>query len=185
MLSGETAVGSYPVASVRTMVRIARNVERSPNLYFPSSQSPVVAEWMEGSGLSASSSPLDEHTIANAVSHAACQTAHELGAAAIITPTSSGYTARMVSHHRPAMQVVATPHNPRVQRQLMLQWGVCPLLARRAKDTDQTISEAIRVANRAGVVASGDTVVLTAGSADSGPGTTNVMKVQRVSGGPD
>jgi pyruvate kinase len=185
MLSGETAVGSYPVASLRTMVRIARNVERSPHLYFPTAKSPVVAEWTEHSVLSASDRLSEDQTVANAVSHAACQTAHELGAAAIITPTSSGYTARKVSQYRPAMQIVATPHNARVQRQLMLQWGVCPLLARRAEDTDRTIGEAISAATRAGLVATGDTVVLTAGSADSGPGTTNVMKVQRVGGGSD
>jgi len=180
MLSGETAVGRYPAASVRTMVRIAQHAERSPHLYFPMSRSPVLADWSENGDRSVPQAPRSRRAVANAVSHAACQAAHELGARAIITPTSSGYTARMVAQHRPAMPVVATPHNPRVQRQLLLQWGVCPLLARRAEDTDQTVAEAIRSAKGCGVVKPGDTVVLTAGSADSGPGTTNIMKVQVV-----
>lgn len=182
MLSGETAVGRYPTASVRTMARIAQQVERSPHLYFPTPRSPLLAGWLKSPTPSAPHDLGSQHAVANAVSHAACQTAHELGAAAIITPTSSGYTARMVARHRPAMPVVATPHNARVQRQLNLQWGVCPLLARRAEDTDQTIAEAIRTARSHGAVKPGDTVVLTAGSADSGPGTTNVMKVQLVGG---
>jgi pyruvate kinase len=182
MLSGETAVGKYPTDSVRTMVRIAQHVERSSHLYFPASRSPVPADWLKRPTPSAAHSPVSQHAVANAVSRAACQTAHELGAVAIITPTSSGHTARMVAQHRPAMPVVATPYNPRVQRQLMLQWGVCPLLARRAEDTDQTIAEAIYTARSAGMVKPGDTVVLTAGSADSGPGTTNIMKVQQVTG---
>jgi len=170
MLSGETAVGKYPTASVRTMVRIAQQVERSPHLYFPLYR---LSESVERGSQ-------DQRAVANAVSHAACYTAHELGAAAIITPTSSGYTARMVAKHRPAMPIVAIAHNARVQRQLMLQWGVCPLLAKRAEDTDQTIAEAIRTAERFGLVKAGDTVVVTAGSAGSGPGTTNIMKVQVV-----
>jgi len=170
MLSGETAVGRYPTVSVRTMVRIAQQVERSPHLYFPASRPPV----------SADGSLQSQRAVANAVSHAACQTAHELGAAAIITPTSSGYTARMVAKHRPAVPVVAVTPNPRVQRQLMLQWGVCPLWAKRAEDTDQTIARAIRAAQSFGVVKAGDMVVLTAGSAGSAPGTTNIMKVQVV-----
>ena len=187
MLSGETAVGKYPAASVHTMVRIARQVERSQHLYFPVSRPSGAVDWPENStpgpastGKYPPQSPQSRRAVANAVSHAACQTAHELGAAAIVTPTSSGYTARMVAKHRPAMPIVATPHNSRVQRQLMLQWGVCPLLAKRAEDTDQTIAEAIHTARSFGVVKPGDTVVLTAGSADSGPGTTNIMKVQMI-----
>jgi len=164
------------------MARIAQHVERSPNLYFPTPRSPLLAGWLKGPASSAPHDLKNHHAVANAVSHAACQTAHELGAAAIITPTSSGYTASMVAQHRPAMPVVATPHNPRVQRQLKLQWGVYPLLARRAEDTDQTIAEAVRTARSHRAVKPGDTVVVTAGSADSGPGTTNIMKVQLVGG---
>ena len=187
MLSGETAIGKYPTASVNTMARIAQQVERNPQLYFPNSRRPASVDWTNEPGdtvtISKSSPPSyrRRHAVADAVSHAACQTAHELEAAAIITPTSSGYTPRMVARHRPAMPVVATPHNPRVQRQLALQWGVFPLLARQAEDTDQTVAEAIHTARQSGVVTLGDTVVLTAGSARSGPGTTNVMEVQVVS----
>jgi len=186
MLSGETAVGKYPAASVNTMSRIAHQVERSPQLYFPLSRAHGSIERSGGpwdqSDLCEPSAhgSHDKRIVADAVSHAACHTAHELRAAAIITPTFSGYTARMVSAHRPATPIVAIAHNPRVQRQLMLQWGVYPLLARRAETTDQTITEAIHAARSAGLVEPDDTVVITAGSVDSGPGTTNVMKVQLV-----
>jgi pyruvate kinase len=176
MLSGETAVGDYPVASVSTMARIAERVEQAPSLYFHAT-CPADPRSSEASG---ECPPQTQQAIANAVSRAACQAARELGAAAIITPTSSGYTARMVAANRPAMPVIATPHNPRVQRQLTLQWGVHPLLARRAEDTDQTIAEAIQTARHAGLVDVDDLVVLTAGSVESGPGTTNILKVQRV-----
>ncbi|MEA3344994.1 MAG: pyruvate kinase [Chloroflexota bacterium] len=170
MLSGETAVGDYPTASVHTMVRIAQQVERSQYNSFSPSRS-AGSEDRRARG---------QRAIANAVSHAACQTAYELDAAAIITPTSSGYTARMVSRHRPKMPIAAIAHNARVQRQLMLQWGVHPLLAKRAEDTDQTIARAVRTARSSGIVKAGDTVVITAGSASSGPGTTDIMKVQVV-----
>jgi len=162
------------------MVRIARQTERSPHLYFPAARRAVSGDRPENSIKVVPERPQSQRAVADAVSHAACQTAHELGAAAIVTPTSSGYTARTVAKYRPAMPIVATTPNPRVQRQLMLHWGVCPLLAKRAQDTDQTIATAIRTAHSLGIVNAGDTVVLTAGSAGSAPGTTNVMKVQVV-----
>ena len=172
MLSGETAVGSYPIASVQTMMRTAAQVERAGRIHSLPPSAVMLGAHIGG--------PRSSHTIADAVSHAACQTAHELNAVAIVTPTVSGYTARMVAKYRPAMPIVATTHNPRVQRQLMLQWGVHPLLSSRADDTDQTITEAIRTAQRSGVVKTGDILVLTAGSAGSGPGTTNLLEVQVV-----
>jgi pyruvate kinase len=164
MLSGETAVGKYPLESVRTMVRIAQEAERS------------------GLGSAARPHPFPRPvtSIANAVSHATYETACDLGAAAIIAPTISGYTARVISKYRPCCPIIAITPSPEVQRQLALYWGVLPLLSRRTDSTDETIAGAIRAAQEHGLVKQGDVVVITAGAAGSGPGTTDIMKVQVV-----
>ena len=163
MLSGETAVGKYPLESVRTMARIALEAERSglDSAVRPHPPRPVTS-------------------IANAVSHATCATACDLAAAAIITPTISGHTARIISKYRPPCPIIAVTPSPVVQRQLALHWGVHPLLSRRTDSTDETISGAVRAAQKHGLVKQGDVVVITAGAAGSGPGTTDIMKVQVV-----
>jgi len=164
MLSGETAVGKYPLESVRTMVRIAQEAERGG---------------LEG--LARPRPPLGPATsIADAVSHATCATACDLAAAAIITPTVSGYTARVVSKYRPRTPIIAVTPSPGVQCQLALHWGVRPLLSRLAESTDETIAGAVRTAQEHGLIKQGDVVVITAGAAGSGPGTTDIMKVQVV-----
>jgi len=164
MLSGETAVGKYPLESVRTMVRIAEEAERS--------------------GLHSAASPHPPRrpvtSIANAVSHATYETACDLEAAAIITPTISGHTAQVISKYRPGCPIIAVTPSPVVQRQLALYWGVRPLLSRRTDSTDETIAAAVRAAQEQGMVKRGDVVVITAGAAGSGPGTTDIMKVQVV-----
>jgi len=164
MLSGETAVGAYPIEAVRTMVRIAQEVEaRRSEINLCSATIP------------------GQHavrTVADAVTHAARETAHDLNAAAIITPTSSGYTARLMSYHRPRVPIIAVTPSPAVQRQLMLYWGVTPLLAPRTDNTDEMIADAVGAARDRGLVQDGDTVVLTAGAAGSSPGTTDLIKVQ-------
>ena len=164
MLSGETAVGKYPLESVRTMVRIAEEAERGG---------------LEG--LARPRPPLCPITsIADAVSHATCATACDLAAAAIITPTISGHTARIISKYRPPCPIIAVTPSPGVQRKLALYWGVRPLLSRRTDSTDETIAGAVRAAQEHGLVKQGDVVVITAGAAGSGPGTTDIMKVQVV-----
>lgn len=164
MLSGETAVGKYPLEAVRTMVRIAQEAE-------------------QGSlqGLARPRPPLRPvASIADAVGHAARETAYELGAAAIIALTISGYTARVISKYRPHCPIIAVTPSPLVQRQLALYWGVIPLLCRRAESTDEIIASAVRAAQAQGLIKQGDVVVITAGAAGSGPGTTDIMKVQIV-----
>ncbi len=164
MLSGETAVGKYPLEAVQTMVRIAREAERSSL-----------------KGVARPRSELGPVTsIADAVSHATCETACDLGAAAIITPTVSGHTAQVISKYRPRCPIIAVTPSPEVQRQLALYWGVCALLSRRTESTDETISGAVRAAQEHGLVKQGDVVVITAGAAGSGPGTTDIMKVHVV-----
>jgi pyruvate kinase len=164
MLSGETAIGKYPLEAVRTMVKIAQQAEAT-------SAGPFRPE------LALRPSP---HTIAEAVAHATCQTARDLQAAAIVTPTVSGSTAGLIARYRPEMPIVAVTPSAAVQRRLMLTWGVYPLLARRVDNTDQMIADAVAAAREAGYVREGDLVVVTAGAAGYSPGTTNLMKVQRV-----
>ena len=164
MLSGETAMGKYPLESLRTMVKIAERAEA-------------------GIRRTDRSAPLPKakaRAIAEAVSHAACETAHDLDAAAIITPTASGSTARMVAKHRPKATIVAITPSPMVQRQLCLCWGVHPLLSKRFFNTDEMLADAISAAKAHDFVKPGDIVVMTAGSAGSLPGTTNLIRVQVV-----
>ncbi|MBN1937241.1 MAG: pyruvate kinase [Anaerolineae bacterium] len=158
MLSGETSIGSFPVRVIGTMDRIAREVEgHRIGLDFISLQ--------------------DAPTIANAVTRAAREIAHDVNATAIITPTTSGYTARLMSAYRPQSPIIATTADAIVQRQLMLYWGVTPLFAPRASFTDEMIAQAIRVVRDKSLVQIGDTVVITAGASGSAPGTTNLVQV--------
>lgn len=164
MLSGETAAGQYPLESVQTMVKIAERTERE----------------MLRSRRAAPVAPPRTKSIAEAVSHAACETAYDLDAAAIITPTASGHTARMVSRYRPSMPIIAVTPSPMVQRRLTLYWGVYPLLAKRTASSDEMLADAVSVAQKHCFVRPGDLVVMTAGAAGSAPGTTNLIKVQSI-----
>ncbi len=163
MLSGETASGKYPLESVQTMVRITQEVERA-HLSDPRKQ------------LSARAG----RTFAEAVAHASVETALDLSAAAIVTPTVSGATARTVSRFRPPCPIIAVTPRPFAQRELMIFWGVFPLLSQRGQSTDAVINEAVEAAQRAGHVKEGDVVVVTGGSVEGGGGTTNLMKVHLI-----
>jgi pyruvate kinase len=163
MLSGETSIGKHPVASVRTMMRIIQEVEATR----PESPSRALDPSEDGRRL----------TVADAVGRAARQAAQDLNAAAIVSPTVSGYTARVMSRYRPGAPIVAVTPNRAVQRHLMLHWGVIPLFAPRADNSDEMIAHAVEAAQAAGLVKEGDTLVVTAGAARSEPGTTNLMRV--------
>ena len=158
MLSGETAVGKYPIAAVQTMVRIAEETE-------PHAQprAGVVGRI--------------KHSISEAVCHAATDTAAMLQANAIIAPTVSGSTARTLSHFRPSSLIIAITPNPAIQHYLSLFWGVYPLLSRRAPDTDTVIEDAVRTAAEAKMVSEGETVVITAGAGGLNAGATDLIKV--------
>ena len=163
MLSGETASGLYPVATVQTMAHIIQQAEQA-------------ASW----GLRFTDESVVKVTVAQAVAHASCETARDLKAKAIIAPTLSGSTARLVARFRPQAPVVAVTPSAQTQRQLMLSWGIYPLLADRETTTDRMLVDAIRAAQRQGFVNLGDTVVVTAGSVGSQPGATDLMKVHVV-----
>jgi pyruvate kinase len=159
MLSGETAVGEYPVEAVAYMDRIARAVE--PSLDYRH-EIPDAA---------------DEPTIGQAMSNAACDIAEALQAKAILVPTFSGRTASAVARLRPRRAIVALTHVDWAMRQLALEWGVTPLLIPETGNVEDLWRRAVDTAREAGVVAAGDRVVITAGTAVNIPGSTNVIKV--------
>lgn len=165
MLSGETAAGQYPVEALQTMVRIAEKAEESINYIhrFNSRDNSDIA-----------------FDVTNAISHATCTTAHDLGAKAIITVTKSGGTARQLSKFRPLYPIVGCTTEENVCRQLNLSWGVTPLLIAEESNTDALFDHAVDAAQEAGVVKSGDIVVITAGMPLGVSGTTNMMKVHVV-----
>jgi pyruvate kinase len=163
MLSGETAAGKYPVEAVETMVRIAQEAERV--------QATLPVHRV---------APSPARSFAEAVAHASVETAIDLCAAAIVSPTVTGQTARIVSHFRPPCPIVAVTPSPIAQRELVLFWGVYPLLSHRATSTDEVINDAVQVAQKNGYVDEGDIVVITGGTAGSGAGTTNLMKVHLI-----
>jgi len=161
MLSGETAAGKYPVESVLTMDRIAVRAEQELNyreiLY--------------------QNARLKQVTITDAISQAVANAALDLDAAAIITATESGHTARMVSKFRPRAPIVAVTPHPRVIRRLALVNGVYPLLGKIANTTDEMLEMSVQEALHNGYVRHGDLVVITAGVPVREVGTTNLMKI--------
>ncbi|MDK2820953.1 MAG: pyruvate kinase [Clostridia bacterium] len=162
MLSGETAMGRYPVRSVVMMARIASETEKE--LKYEN-------HLINKKRLDDTQSPTD------AISYASCSIAHELGAAAIITPTASGSTARRVAKYRPEAPIIATSSNEKVLNQLTLVWGVEPLLVKPTNGTDEMVNEAVAAAVLAKKVKQGDLVVITAGVPANIPGSTNLLKV--------
>ncbi len=164
MLSGETAAGRYPVEAVETMARMAMRTEKA----------------LDCQQFLARHSESSFNTVTDSISYASRQTARRLGAAAILTSTQSGHTARMVSKYRPPAPVVAITPSMKVVRQLLLCWGVVPLQGRKTDNTDQMIYEAISTALDKEIIAKGDLVVITAGVPVGVPGTTNLLKVHLV-----
>src|SRR6266508_2818923 len=159
MLSGETAIGEYPLESVRTMTAIAMEVE--PSLGYRH-QLPDASE---------------EPSVGSAMSNAACDLAEALGAASILVPTFSGRTASAVARLRPRRPVVALSHHQYALQQMALEWGVTPLRIPEGADVEELWSTSMDAARNAGLVQSGDRVVITAGTAVNIPGSTNVIKV--------
>jgi pyruvate kinase len=162
MLSGETAVGEYPIQAVATMDRIARAVE--PSLGYRH-QIPESAE---------------DPTIGNAMSNAACDIAEALGARAMLVPTFTGKTASAVARLRPRRLIIGLTHQDWALRQMALEWGVTPIGIPETRDVEELWEKSVIAARDSGLVAEGDTVVITAGTAVNIPGSTNVIKVDLV-----
>ncbi|MEX1307335.1 MAG: pyruvate kinase [Eubacteriales bacterium] len=164
MLSGETAVGDYPIEAVSTMSRIAEKTEKNINY----------------KKRFASLEPDFAVSVTSAISRATCSTADNLGASAIVTFTYSGRTARMVSSFRPDVLQIACTSNPTTYNQLALSWGVLPVMAEEQADTDGLFEQAVEKALSTGYVQHGDAVVITAGVPVGISGSTNILKVQVV-----
>ncbi len=163
MLSGETAVGKYPVESVEMMARIARESEGNVNFQ---------ASW-RGTG----DGPV---SITDAIGTTTCEMARELDARVILTATSSGFTARMISRHRPHTPIFAVTWNEETQRRLALVWGVQSATIPAAPDTEIMIASSIDAAVEKGAVQRGDCVVITAGVPVGIAGRTNMIQVRTV-----
>ena len=165
MLSGETASGKYPIEAVEAMVSTVKAAESAINYW---------GRFREHSlepGVS---------TINDAITHTCCMTAMDLNATAILAPTESGYTAKVISRFRPACPIVAVCQNEKVRRQLAISWGVHSYLTGFVDSTDRLFSMSVEVARKEGAVKCGDTVVITAGVPIGKSGTTNLIKAQVV-----
>jgi len=164
MLSGETAMGRFPVEAVQTMSRIARRTEEALRYK-------QILEGLE---------KVMAKTVTDAISYATCHTAQELGAEAIITSTQTGQTARMVSKYRPRSPIVAVTSRRRVAAQLTLTWGVYPVLCPPVESTDEMFAAATEAALQEQLVREGSLVVFTAGVPVGIPGTTNLLRVETI-----
>ena len=163
MLSGETASGDYPVEAVSTMNRIAQRIESSLEY----------KELYVERGLH----HLKSRT--RAIAHATVQMAYELDVPAIITPTESGYTTKVVSKYRPKAAIVAYTPSEKALRQLNLRWGVYPVLGSMWSDADEMLSNATAAAVKEGLVQRGDMTIITSG-VKAGKGNSSSVRVYNI-----
>ena len=164
MLSGETAIGKHPIKSLTTMSLIAEKAEKDINYIDKFNKL----------------KPAAVQSVTNAISHATCMTAHDLGVSAIITVTKSGHTARMISSFRPAFPIISCAIDKAICYQLSLSWGVIPVMSQVKKSTDKLFEHALEQALKTGLVKHGDLVTITAGLPLGISGTTNILKVSVV-----
>lgn len=165
MLSGETAAGKYPVEAVKTMASIAKRTE----------------ETLDYSEILRSKT-MEDITVTNAISLATCTTSSSLNASAIITFTSSGHTARMVSRFRPQCPIIATTQDEGVMRRLAITCGVYPVKISSIGNIDEMIERSIAACKEMNYLHSGDIAVITAGAPIGVQGTTNLIKVETIEG---
>lgn len=164
MLSGETAIGKYPVETVKTMASIAERTEND-------------IDYVKRLERMNFDSRMD---VTNAISHATCTTAHDLRASAIIALTYSGGTAMQLSRFRPSCPIIAPTLSVKARRQLNLSWGVIPIMSEARSNTDELFDHAVECAQKTGLIKDGELVVITGGAPMGVAGTTNIMKVHLV-----
>ncbi len=167
MLSGETAMGKYPIEALKMMATIVEDTES--HLDYDS--------YREGKV-----SAVKNHVISNAVCHASVSTAHDLKAKVIAAPSISGYTAKMLSKWRPSCHIIGMSPSASSVRQMMIYWGVKPIWSRRADSTDELVETSIEELKEWGLVETGDIAIITAGmvtyASRNEPATqTNSMRV--------
>jgi pyruvate kinase len=164
MLSGETAAGLYPIEAVDTMNRIAYRAEQA----------------LDYNMILSNRSKDSDHNMTNAIGQSVAHTAINLDVDAIITPTESGHTAKIISKFRPKATIIAVTSNESVSRKLSLVWGVQPLIGPRVETTDEMLEMAVGESLDSGLVKHGNLVVITAGVPVGESGTTNLMKIHVV-----
>ena len=164
MLSGETAAGAYPVEALKTMSAIAERTENEPHY-----RDERFKDAAHG-----------QISVSDATAHAACLTARDVNAAAIVTVSESGNTARLLSKYRTTQPIIACVMNEQVQRQLSLSWGITSLLMGPAKSTDELIEMSTTLAQKNGYLHNGELAVVTAGVPVGVSGTTNMIKIHMV-----
>ena len=162
MLSGETAAGAYPVEALKTMSAIAERTESESHHN----------DLRTNEGVQIS--------VSDATAHAACLTAKDVNAAAIVTVSESGSTARLLSKYRPQQPIIACVMDEQVQRQLSLSWGITSLLMGPAHSTDELIEMSTALAQEHGYLHNGELAVVTAGVPVGVSGTTNMIKIHMV-----
>ncbi len=170
MLSGETAMGKYPVDALKMMVSIVEETEDYLD-YSAYRRRKVTEENMKN--------------ISNAVCAASVSTAHDIGADYIIAPSITGFTSMMLSKWRPAARIIGMSPSTTTVRQMMLQWGVTPVWSRRAESTDELIENSLEELKSGNVIKSGDLAVITAGIVTyarrhEAAAATNIMRVVSV-----
>ena len=163
MLSGETAAGAYPVEALKTMSAIAERTENEVHY--------------RDNRLTDTTGQI---SVSDATAHAACLTAKDVNASAIVTVSESGNTARLLSKYRPTQPIIACVMNEQVQRQLSLSWGITSLLMGPAKSTDELIEMSTALAQKNGYLHNGELAVVTAGVPVGVSGTTNMIKIHMV-----
>ncbi|KAB7668008.1 pyruvate kinase [Bacillus sp. B1-b2] len=161
MLSGETAAGTYPVEAVQTMNNIASKAETALNY------KEILSKRSKDS----------EQSITDSIGQSVAHTALNLEVKAVITPTGSGHTARMISKYRPEAPIIAVTYDGKIQRQLALVWGVYPRVSNKSESTDEMLDVAVQESVNSSIVTHGDLVVITAGLPVGEAGTTNIMKI--------
>ena len=164
MLSGETAAGAYPVEALRTMSAIAERTENE-------------VHYRDNRLVDTHSGQI---SVSDATAHAACLTARDVNATAIVTVSESGNTARLLSKYRPAPPIIACVMNEQVQRQLAISWGITPLMMPLAHSTDELIEMSTALAKENGYLHDGELAVVTAGVPVGVSGTTNMIKIHMI-----
>lgn len=168
MLSGETAAGAYPVESVRMMAEVCRQAEQ---------HLPRRKHYNPADG---------KHNVSGAASYGASEIADHVGAVAIVCPTNSGRTARIMSSYRPPLPILATTANERTVRRTSFYWGVRGILTKQQDGLAPICYDALKIARRSGFVKVDDLVVITAGDPITSPftkgseTTTNVCMIAQV-----
>jgi pyruvate kinase len=162
MLSGETAVGAYPIETVVMMKNIAKHAEKDFNY----------REFFERE------SHADHDDVSSSVAIASVKTAYSADAKAIFAITSSGSTARQLSRFRPSIPIIALTESPKVYHQLALVWGIVPMPPEKVKDVESAVRHLSAFALEKGFIKKGSKVVITSGTPFGVKGTTNNMSVR-------